>query len=90
MLDCGAGRALRLRSMRAGTVVGELGVYADTKATASIVADSASTLYFLSCARLAEMEAAEPALAGALHRFIAAILGERLITATDTIRALRD
>ena len=87
-LDCGDGRIVRLRTMGTGTVVGEIGLYLKRYASASVVADQPSTLYFLSADKLREMERDVPEIAAAFHRFIANVLAERLMNSNDTIQAL--
>lgn len=87
-LDLAEGGSTRLRRMGPGTVVGEIGLYTGLEATASVVVDQPSIVYYLSADRLRRMEREDPALAAALHKFIAQLLGDRLAGATDTIEAL--
>jgi SulP family sulfate permease len=87
-LDCGDGRAVRLRTMGTGTVVGEMGLYLKRQASASVITDQPSTLYFLSADKLCEMERDAPEIAAAFHRFIANVLAERLVYSNDTIQAM--
>lgn len=87
-LDVEGGRVARLRRMGPGTVVGEVGLYTGAAATASVVVDQPSIVYCLSTDRLKQMECEDPALAAALHKFIAQLLGERLKDATSTVEAL--
>lgn len=82
------GHAIRLRTMHPGTTIGELGVYAKTAASASVVALESSTLYFLSLEHLEDMERDDPEMAAVVHRYIARLVSERLMDATDSIRAL--
>jgi CRP-like cAMP-binding protein len=77
-----------LRTMRSGTVVGELGLYLDRKASASVIADESCTLFYLPAKKLKEMESNAPEIASALHKFLAGILSERLIDTNDTLEAL--
>lgn len=81
-------RAIRLRKMGAGTVVGEEGTYLGSEATASVIADQPSTVYYLSTASLRQMEATDPKIAAALHKFIAQLLSERLARSSATLHAL--
>jgi SulP family sulfate permease len=87
-LDCGDDRTVRLRTMRAGTVIGELGLYLQRTATASVVADETSTLFYLSADRLRQMEDEAPEIATPFHRFVIHVLSERLAGMNDTIQAL--
>jgi SulP family sulfate permease len=82
------GRVVRLRTMKGGVIVGAVGLYLGIPASASVVADQPTTLYYLSVDRLDEMEEAEPQLAATFHRFVAQLLSERLVSATDTLQAV--
>ena len=86
----GETKAIRLRAMRAGTVVGEIGMYLGTTRTASVVASKPSVLYYLSAEALKKMERNEPELASAFHQYIARMLAERLSDNNRTIQALSD
>ena len=87
-LECEDGRRFRLRKMGPGSIVGEMGYYLDQSATATVVARKPSILYFLPTEALRRMEAEAPEVAGALHRYIAQLLGERLSRANATIQAV--
>jgi SulP family sulfate permease len=87
-LECDDGKIIRLRTMRSGTVVGELGLYLDRKASASVIADEPCTLFYLPAKKLKEMENNAPEIASAFHKFLAGILSERLIDTNDTLEAL--
>ena len=84
------GKILRLRSMRGGTTVGEIGMYLGNKRTASVVADRPSIVYRLSKAALKDMEKNDPEVAALLHQWIASLLAERLADNNRTIEALLD
>lgn len=81
---------LRLRSMTAGTVVGEVGFYLNKARTASIVVTEAGVLQRLSLEALRQMEASDPHTASALHVFIACALSDRLSTSNRVIQELMD
>jgi len=83
-------KAIRLRAMRAGTVVGEVSMYLGTTRTASVVASKPSVLYYLSAEALTQMERNDPELASAFHQFIARMLAERLSDNNRAIQALSD
>jgi SulP family sulfate permease len=87
-LELADGSTVRLRTMDAGTVVGELGTYLNAPATASVVAGQPTTLLHLSVDALRQMEAEDPALALAFHRFMAELMAERVASTNDTIEAL--
>ncbi|MEJ5310308.1 MAG: SulP family inorganic anion transporter [Anaerolineae bacterium] len=84
------GHAVRVRTMEAGTIVGETGLYLGAKASAAVVADIPGTLYFLSASNLQRMENEAPALAAAFHKFVAQHLSERLAETTEIVQALLD
>lgn len=82
------GKEVRLRTMGAGTIVGELGMYLGNEATASVVTDQPSTVFSLSDSALREMERNDPEVANAFHRFIVRLLAERLTDHNRTLEAL--
>lgn len=84
------GQRVRLRSMTAGTVVGEASLYLGTARSASVVADGDCRVHRLSPVRLAALERDEPDLAAALHRSLARLLAARLVDSLRTIEALLD
>jgi SulP family sulfate permease len=86
--ECGDGQVMRLRKMGPGTVVGEMGLYLGSKASASIVTNQPSTVYYLSRASLAQLEEVEPRVAAAFHKYIAQLLSERVSFANDALQAL--
>jgi sulfate permease, SulP family len=79
------GTRMRLRAVRPGVVVGEIAMYSGVSRTADVVAETPSVVLRLSRASIERMEIADPALAAALHRWLATTLSERL---TDTQRAV--
>jgi len=89
-LDLPDGNIMRLRSLRGGTTVGEMGMYLGNTRTASVVADRSSIVYKLSRNALKEMEKKDPELAAMLHQWIASLLAERLAENNRTIEALLD
>lgn len=80
----GDGTRVRMRSMRSGVVVGEVGMYTGVPRTADVVAETPSVVLRLSRESIERMEAEEPDLAVGLHRWLAATLADRL---SDTMRA---
>jgi sulfate permease, SulP family len=77
------GSRLRLRTLRPGVVVGEITLYTGIPRTADVVAEAPSVVLRISRASIERLEAEEPELAAALHRWLATTLAERL---TDTMR----
>jgi SulP family sulfate permease len=78
------GTRMRLRAVRPGVVVGEIAMYSGATRTADVVAETPSMVLRLSRASIERIETDDPALAVALHRWLATTLSERL---TDTQRA---
>jgi SulP family sulfate permease len=87
-LELADGEIVRLRKMPIGTVIGELGLYMGSHASASVVANRPTNVYYLSVDKLKEMEAANPEMAAIFHKFIVRILCLRLAKTNNTIRAL--
>jgi sulfate permease, SulP family len=83
-------RTVRLRTMRCGTVIGEVGLYQDSVRTASVITDQPSLLYRLSAASIERMEHDDPDLAVALHHFIARLMADRLAENNYTLIAVLD
>ncbi len=81
---------LRLRSMTAGAIVGEVGFYLKKARTASIVVTEAGVLQRLSLKALQAMKATDPHTASALHMFITCVLSERLSNSNRVIQELID
>jgi SulP family sulfate permease len=84
------GTRMRLRTMRAGVVVGEIALYTSAPRTADVVAETPCVVLRLSRAELERIEAQEPELAAALHRWFATTLAERLGDAIGAFDALLD
>jgi sulfate permease, SulP family len=77
------GTRLRLRTLRPGVVVGEIALYTSVPRTADVVAEAPSVVLRIGRESIERLEAEEPELAAALHRWLATTLAERL---TDTMR----
>ena len=77
------GARLRLRTLRPGVVVGEITLYTGVPRTADVVAEIPSVVLRIGRESIERLEAEEPELAAALHRWLATQLAERL---TDTMR----
>jgi SulP family sulfate permease len=87
-LKSATGEIVRIRRTGPGTVLGELGFYLDTPRSASVIAENAGKAYRLTAASLERMEKEHPALAAAMHRFIADLLAERLLRTTRTLEGV--
>ncbi len=80
------GTRLRLRSVNPGVVVGEVSMYTGLPRTADVVAETPSVVLRLRGATIRRMEADEPELAAALHRWLARTLSERLTRHLEGVR----
>jgi SulP family sulfate permease len=89
-LRSGEGGWIRIRRTGAGTILGELGFYLGTPRSASVMADRPGKAYRLTADALCKMEDEQPDTAAALHRFIADLLAERLLEATQTLKTVMD
>lgn len=85
-----SGETVRLRTMGSGTIVGELGVYMNNPASATVIADMPTIAYFLSREALSKMEDEDPNLATAFHKFMVTFVGKRLLSSNVTLQALMD
>jgi SulP family sulfate permease len=82
------GRILRLRTMGAGTVVGEVGLFLRGSRGASVVTEQPCTVYRLSLEALHRMSRENPDLALAFHRYLICLLGERLTSNSQLLRRI--
>lgn len=87
-LETEDGQIVRLRSMRGGTTVGEMGLYMGIPRTADVIASRSSIVYRLSAEALGKMRKDDPEVAALLHEWIARQLAERLAASNRTIEAL--
>jgi SulP family sulfate permease len=84
------GARVRVRSVRPGVVVGEVALYTGVPRTADVVAETDCVLLRFGAEALSRMEAEDPAVAAAWHRFLAGTLAERLSDTMKTFDALLD
>ncbi len=89
-LEFSDGQVLRLRTVRGGATVGEMGLYLDSHRTASVVVTRPSVVYRLSAESLKSMRENDPEVAALLHEWIARLLAERLADNNRTLEALLD
>jgi SulP family sulfate permease len=82
------GRMLRLRTMGAGTVVGEVGLFLRGTRAASVITDQPCIVYKLTAQTLERMNRENPDLALAFHRYLICLLGERLTSSAALLRGL--
>jgi SulP family sulfate permease len=71
-LQTAHGESIRLRTLGAGSVVGEIGLYLNLLRTASLVAETDSVVWKLATDSLLAMERDDPQAAATLHEFLAA------------------
>ena len=81
---------MRLRTLRPGVVVGEVAMYSGVPRTADVVAETPSVVLKLSKDSIERMEAEDPELAAALHRWLATTLAGRLSESLKAFDALFD
>jgi sulfate permease, SulP family len=84
------GTRMRLRTLRPGVVVGEVAMYSGVPRTADVVAETPSIVLKLSKDSIERMEAEDPELAAALHRWLATTLAGRLGESLKAFDALFD
>jgi SulP family sulfate permease len=79
------GLEVRLSTVLPGVTVGEIALYTGASRTADVIAETPSVVLRLARSAIERLEADEPELAVALHRWLATTLAQRL---TDGMRAL--
>jgi SulP family sulfate permease len=82
------GRSVRLKSMGAGTVVGEIAFYLGVPRSASVVALEETTAFRLSADQLRAMHRDVPELAIVFHEYMARMLSARLMETNRLVGAL--
>ena len=87
-LDIGTGEGIRLKSLGAGTVVGEVSLYLGSKASASVLTETDCVIYFLSKDNFQKLNLESPGKAAELHTYIVKLLSDRLAKSNATIQAL--
>jgi SulP family sulfate permease len=89
VLHTAEGARIRLRSIVRHTIVGEMGLYRSIPRGASVVADQTTIAYRLSREALEQMEADNPTLAYAFHKFVIRTLASRLDFANRVIAGMQ-
>ena len=87
-LDTGSTKGIRLKSLGAGTVVGEVSLYLGSKASASVLTETDCVIYFLSKDNFQKLNLESPGKAAELHTYIVKLLSDRLAKSNATIQAL--
>lgn len=88
LIELESGQLTRIRTMSSGTVVGEIGVYLNKNTTATVITNTPCRLYFLSVKSLKKMEADNPVIAAAFHKYMMTFTSQRLVNTNATIQAL--
>lgn len=88
LVQTAVGPPVRLRTLRSGAVVGEMGLYSKQPRSASVVTDTAVIVHSLDRDALARLEQEAPALANRLHRVIITLIAERLADNTTLVQAM--
>jgi SulP family sulfate permease len=81
-----AGTDLRVRSLRAGSFVGEIASYAGLARTADVIAEVETKVYFATAETLAQSVEQDPELASEWHKAVASSLAEKLHRTTLHLR----
>ena len=86
VLSCNNGRTQRIRRGGPGSIYGEMSYFAQTTASASLIADVPTTLNLLTKEALERMEREAPLLTIAIQKHIAKVLSQRLAMATTQLQ----
>jgi SulP family sulfate permease len=79
---------LRLRTITAGAIIGEIGFYLGTPRTASVVTTTPVVLYRFTRESLEQLRRNDPILAVAFTEIMVRLLARRLVEANQTVAAL--
>ena len=82
------GGEVRLKSMGAGTIVGEIAFYLGAPRSASVVAAEPTTAFRLTSERLRAMQRDDPRIATVFHQHMARILSNKLVETNRLVSAL--
>ena len=81
-----SGEIMRVRTMLAGAIVGEIALYLNQPRIADVIVDAPSEIFQLSAANLGRMQADDPELAVLAHQLLASNLSEKLAVANKMIQ----
>jgi SulP family sulfate permease len=90
VLDQDRGARRRLSAMRAEALLGEVSLYGDSAATASVVAEGPARVAHLSPQAFDRLRSEDPVAAAHLHELVAHTLVQRLGRAEAAMRQLRE
>ncbi|MFC1628130.1 SLC26A/SulP transporter family protein [Gemmatimonadota bacterium] len=88
LLELGDGKNIRLQTMSAGTVLGEMGLFTKEPRSATAVTEEPTSLYCLSNDSFHAMQTEDPEVALAFHRFVVCTLAARIVSAHGEVKAL--
>ncbi len=80
------GEVMRVRTMLAGAIVGEIALYLKQPRIADVIVDAPSEIFRLSAADLKRMQSDDPELAALAHQLLASNLSEKLAVANKMIQ----
>lgn len=83
-------KTVRLRTMYAGAIVGELGFILEEPRSATVVADKPTIIYRLSSETMKEMRQKDPEIAIAFNNFLTRLVAERLVNTSKTIQTMME
>ena len=86
-LDSGKGEQIRLKTLGPGTVVGEVSLYLESEASASVVTDVDCRIYYLSKENFKKLQLEAPEKTTMLHSYVVKLLSDRLAESNATIQA---
>jgi SulP family sulfate permease len=87
-LDLGGGQSVRLRKFLPGTLIGEMAFYTGRKRSASLVADTDSTIGVISGESILRLNRDQPAVAAQFHQMAARLMANRIIAMNAMLRTL--
>ena len=89
-LNSNKNKKICLKSMGPGTIVGEVSLYLNSLATASVISENKCEVYFLSHANFEKLKNESSNRAAELHTYVIRLLSDRLAKSNATIRALME
>ncbi|MCV3272091.1 SLC26A/SulP transporter family protein [Roseobacter sinensis] len=89
-LESATNPPVHLRTLRPGTVVGEMSFFLQRVRTASVIAETTATVWRLSQDDIERMTRSQPALAAKLHEYFLRTMAERLDQSNLLVRSLTE
>lgn len=87
-LNAASGNHIRLKTMGPGTLVGEVSLYLDSTATASVVTKTDCRIQYLSKENFEKIHIEAPEKATWIHKYVVKLLSDRLAESNSTIQSL--